>query len=240
MAQYLLFDGALNVTLLGLPAYIWIMLAMFIMAAASEAIWQFFFWLPLKPVQGHFTAHIRKINSAFVFNENLIFNMVSEKSAKLIFEMTIKEAKELQKDWDFAPSGLIGRVLSDLVFDGGGWTNLKSPVRVDIENVAAMYNEMNPDDQVMTLGKFHRHLKAGKFNGIKGVENIKATIKVNWTRIDMAIPQDHDPHLWDGWLGQFSHKKNEETNAPNWTIAYAIIGLTAIINILMLLKWILS
>ena len=240
MAQYLLFDGALNVTFLGLQAYIWIMLAFIIILAASEAIWQFFFWLPLKPVQGHFTAHTRKNNSAFVFNENLIFNMVSEKFAKLIFDMKVSEAKELQKDWDFAPSGLIGRVLSDLVFDGGGWTNLKSPVRADIENVAAMYNDMNPDDQVMTLGKFHRHLTAGKFNGIQGVENIKPTMTVDWVRIDMAIPPDHDPHLWDGWLGQHAHKKDEEINAPNWTIAYAILGLTGLIVVLMLVKWVLA
>lgn len=240
MAQYLLFDGALNQTFLGLPAYLWIMVALVIIAAGSEVVWQFFFWVPLKPVQGHFTAHLKKINSAFTFTEHLVFNMVSEKYAKLIFDTTIKEAKEVQKDWDFAPSGLIGRVLSDLVFDGGGWTNLNSPVRRTIERVAGMYNDTNPDDQVLTLGKFHKYLVDGKFNGIPGVETITATYRVPWNRIDMAIPEDHDPHLWDGYLGQFAHKQNEETNSPNWTLAYAILILSGIICVGMIIRWVLN
>lgn len=224
MAQYLLFGGALNTLVLGLPAYLWVMLLLFILTAASIAIWYFFFWMPLGPVQGHFTSHISKSNSALTFNENLIFLMQSEKKAKLIFDVSIKEAKELQKDWDYAPSGLIGKVLCDLVFATNDWTRIGSPTRIAIEQVAGKYNELNENDQVMTLGKFHHHLVAGKFNGIAGVEQINPNYKVSWRRIDFAIPEDHIQPMWDGYLRQLAKVLNDEQAGPSATFGYIILG----------------
>lgn len=224
MAQYLLFDGAMNRTFLGLQAYIWVMLLFFILAVGSYVVWYFFFWAPLKPVHGHFIAHTRKINSALTFDENLNFLMQSEKKAKLIFDITVKEAKKLQKDWEYAPSGLIGKVLCDLVFDGGGWTKLDSPVRAIIERVAATYNDTHPDDMIMTLGKFHKRLTEGKLSGIEGVSEIPTTYRVPWARIDAAIPRDHEQPMWDGYLRQLARQKdNEENNPDNKYLGYLII-----------------
>lgn len=233
MAQYLLFDGIFNTQYFGLQAYFWVMLAMFLVIAATNAIWYFFFWLPLTPVHGHFRAHVNHVNSAFTFNENLLFNLVSEKSAKLIFDMKVKDAKEAEKDWEIAPCGLIGRVQNDLVFDGGRWTDLTSPVRKNIERVAELWNEANPDDQVVSLGKFHRYLVARKFDGIPGVSEIPAKITVEWKRIDMAMPEDHEQPQWDGYLGQLAHKEDETNNSPNYTLAYVILAASFGICILL-------
>lgn len=227
MAQYLLFDGVLNKTYIGLPAYIWIMLALFIVFIASYCIWYFFFWAPLKPAHGHFTSHINKINSALTFDEHLNFIMRSEKKAKLIFDISTKEAKELQKDWDYAPSGLIGRVLDDLVFDGGHWLKLDSPVRAEIERIASAYNEANPDDQIMTLGKFHKRLVENKLGPCP---DIPRYFLVPWRRIDFAIPKDHIQPMWDGYLRQLARKMNEDTNSGDFTMyGYLILAISALI-----------
>lgn len=235
MAQYLLFDGALNRTFLGLQFYFWVMLALFILAVGSYCIWYFFFWMPLEPVQGHFTAHIKKINSALTFDENLNFVMQSEKKAKLIFDISVTEAKKLQKDWDYAPSGLIGKVLCDLIFASNDWLKLGSPTRLAIERVAAIYNEANPDDMVMTLGKFHKRLAEGKFNGIDGVSDIKLDFDVPWRRIDFAIPENHIQPMWDGYLGQFANQIHEDTNSgPSPMIGYLIIAGGVVVSLGML------
>lgn len=236
MATYLLFDGALNTAILGLPAYIWIILLFVILIAFSNAIWYFFFWHPLKAVQGHFRAHLYHINSALTFTENLVMRMVSEKNAKLIFDMPVKDAKEEQKDWEYAPSGLIGRVLNDLIFDGGRWTDTTSPVRALIEQVAGKYNDMNPDDQVLSLDKFHRYLVAGKFNGIEGVSDIKPWYRVPWKRIDMAFPEDHEQPMWDGYLRQLARQKDNDQNADYTMYGYLILGISALICIGMIVS----
>lgn len=231
MGQYLLFNGALNVVYLGLPAYIWVMLALFIVCVGSYAIWWFFFWMPLSAVQGHFKAHISKINSALTFDEHLNFVMRSEKKAKLIFQTTVKEAREIQKDWDVAPSGLIGRVLNDLIFDGGQWLKLDSPVRAEIERVAAVHNDANPDNPVMELGKFYKELVKGTFGAC---ETIPRYYKVDWKRIDFAIPSDHIQPMWDGYLRQLARKLNTEDNADLTNYGYLILGISALICVGML------
>jgi hypothetical protein len=231
MAQYLLFDGALNNTALGLPLYIWAMLALGILAVGTYVIWYFFFWAPLKPVHGHFTSHTNKTNSALTFNEHLNFIMRSEKKAKLIFDMKVSEARKLQKDWEVAPSGLIGRVLNDLIFDGGDWLNLNAPVREEIERLASVYNEANPDDQIMTLDKFYRRLTEGKL----GNPDIKTTFLVDWKRIDMAIPKHHVQPQWDGYLRQLARKMNDDQGGDFTMYGYLILGVSAFICLGMLL-----
>jgi hypothetical protein len=228
---YLLFNGALNQTFLGLQAYIWIMLALFIMAVGTYVVWYFFFWAPLKPVHGHFVSHINGSNSALAFNEHLNFVMKSEKKAKLIFDETVKEAKEGEKDWEVAPSGLIGRVLNDLIFDGGNWTDVNSSVREHIERYAAIYNETNPDDEIHTLGKFYKCLCENKMGPCP---EVKRNFRVDWKRIDFAIPPDHVQTQWDGYLGQLAKRMNEIENADVSMYGYIILGLSAMICIGML------
>lgn len=230
-ARYVLFDGLLNQTFLGLQFYIWLMLALFLLCAGTYAVWYFFFWMPLTPAHGHFLSHIYHTNSALTFDEHLNFVMRSEKKAKLIFDMTVKEAKELQKDWDYAPSGLIGRVLDDLIFDAGGWLKLDSPVRAEIERVASVYNDANPDDQIMTLGKFYRRLSEGKLGACP---DIPRTFTVNWRRIDFAIPKDHVAPMWDGFLRQFAHTLHEVNNSDYTNYGYIILGGSILISLGMI------
>jgi len=231
MAQFLLMDGIFNNTFLGLQLYIWVMLALFLLGVGTYAVWYFFFWVPLTPVHGHFTAHVSKINSALTFDENLNFVMRSEKKSKLIFDEKVSEARERQKDWEVAPSGLIGRVLNDLIFDGGKWTDLNSPVRAEIERIAAGYNELNPDDEIHTLEKFYRRLCEEKLGPCP---TIKRTYKVDWKRIDFAIPPDHVQTQWDGYLGQLARKMNEDVATDMSMYAYLILGISGLICLGML------
>lgn len=235
MPQFLLFGGALNNTFFGLQIYFWVILAMFLITCISYAVWYFFFWMPLKPLHGHFKAHTGGINSAFVFDEHLNFDLRSEKRAKLIFDMTVKEAKERQRDWYTAPSGLIGRVLTDLIFDGGRWARMDSSEREEIERVAQLWNESNPDDEVLTLIKFHKYLTEGRFEKMGIPVNLKPTYTVSWLRIDKAIPQGRKQSSWDGYLRQLAKKINEGETTDYNMYAYIILGMTAMICAGMLL-----
>ncbi len=232
--NYLLFDGALNNTFLGLQLYFWLILALVIFTAGSYAVWYFFFWMPLTPLHGHFKAHLYKIGSAFLFNENLHFLLKSEKKAKLIFDETIAEAKEAQRDWDYAPSGLIGKVLTDLIFDGARWTDPTSREREEIERIAMLWNDMNESDQVHTLGKFQRYLAEGKFAGMGVAEFLKPTYTVSWLRIDKAIPRDHIQPMWDGYLRQAAEREADEADGSMTNYAYIILIMSALICIGML------
>ena len=234
MANFLLFNGAMNNTVFGLQVYFWIILAMFIITVTTYAVWWFFFWMPLTPLHGHFKAHISKINSAFVFDEHLNFDLRSEKRAKLIFDETVKEAKEAQRDWHVAPSGLIGKVLTDLIFDGGRWTDLTSPERDEIERIADLWNETNPSDEIHTLMKFRRYLEQGKFAAMGVKEIVQPTYNVSWLRIDKAIPKDHIQPMWDGYLRQLSERMNKDDSGNMSIYAYLVLGISALICIGML------
>jgi hypothetical protein len=160
--------------------------------------------------------------------------MRSEKKAKLIFDISIKEAKELQKDWDYAPSGLIGKVLCDLMFATNDWTKIGSPTRIAIESIALAYNEDNEDDQIMTLEKFYKRLMEGALGGYNGVSEIKTEYLVNWRRIDFAIPEDHIQPMWDGYLRQLARMINEDNNAGSNGFGYVILAGGIVISLGML------
>ena len=136
----LLFGGVLNTLALGLQVYYWIILALAIVAVGSYVGWHFLFWEPIFPLHGIFYAHIRKEQAAFVFDTNLNFVLKSEKKAKLIFNETAVQAKKAQKVWDYSPSGMIGRVTTDIIFDNDRWTELDSPARQEIDKTVTICN----------------------------------------------------------------------------------------------------
>ena len=130
---------------------------------------------------------------------------------------------------------------NDLIFDGGKWTDLKSPVRAEIERIAETHNEGNPNDEIHTLDKFYRYAIAGKLGGVtvdhtgaKFLGIIPLTYRVEWKRIDFAIPQNHVQTQWDGYLRQLAKTLNEDENPDMSTYGYIILGMAALIDIGML------
>lgn len=207
---YLLFNGTLNQLVLGLQAYFWVILALGIATIASFAAWYILFWLPLKPLHGHFTAHVRREFNAFVFNYYLKFILKSEKEAKLLYDETIREARLAQVDWEESPSGRMGRVQTDLIFDANRWTEIGSPARNEIDKVVQVWNEQQTGkDEIHTLLKFSKYLQEGKITC-----PIDKTVTVPWLRMRAAIFTPKTTGKWQGYIGQLAEllKKSDKTD----------------------------
>lgn len=202
---YLLFDGVFNKAVMGLPLYDWINFALFMLIIITFFAWYFLFWMPLKPLHGLYEAHIKKQFVAFVFDYNLKFVLKSEKNAKLLYDESISAANKAQPDWDNAPSGRIGKVQTDLIFDGDRWTDIGSPARREIDacvqvwNEAQEYKSEREKDEIHTLIKFARYLHEGKISC-----NIRKEIIVPWIRIKSSLVVKSRGQ-WAGYIRQLAN-----------------------------------
>jgi hypothetical protein len=203
--SYLLFDGVFNKAAMGLPIYIWILLILLLFAVFSCVLWYVLFWMPLKPLHGLFEAYMKKQFVAFVFDYNLKFILKSERNAKLLYDESIGAAKKAQPDWDDAPSGRIGKVQTDLIFDGDRWTEIGSPARKEIDACVQVWNEAQEyktereKDEIHTLIKFARYLHEGKV-----ACNIRKEIIVPWIRIKSSLVTKSRGQ-WAGYIRQLAN-----------------------------------
>ena len=227
---FLLFNGALNQLVFGLQLYFWVMLALFIGVVASYAAWYVLFWQPLKPLHGHFFAHVRKEFNAFVFNFYLKFVLKSEKEAKLLYNETIKEARLAQPDWEESPSGRMGRVQTDLIFDAHRWTEIGSPARNEIDKVVEVWNEAEKGkDEIHTLIKFSRYLQEGKI-----ACPIDKTITVPWLRIRAAIFTPKTTGKWQGYIGQLAERLKKDQKSEFMMYGIYVLIFCALICVMMI------
>lgn len=60
MAVVFFLGGIFNKMFLGVPYYLWLMVAMVLLAMIGGTLFYLFFWWPLTPYHGIFWAHIRK------------------------------------------------------------------------------------------------------------------------------------------------------------------------------------
>ncbi len=222
---YLFFGGAMNQMVMGIQMYFWLMLIGILGIVISNVVFYVFFWAPLKPLHGLFTSYQRKENAAFTFDEHLNFVLKSEKKAKLIYNETIAEAKKAQPDWETSPSGLIGRVSTELIFDPFGWTDVTSEARKAIDNSVEIYNEAHQDgkDSIHTLLKFSRLLHDGAVS-----VPIEKNFRVSWLRIYSAFPQLRLKSAWAGYLRQLAQqllddKKSDFSNMGLWLLAFCAL-----------------
>jgi len=188
MSSPLFLGGMFNKMFLTIPYYIWMIFGLFIMLAMVTAMWYFFFWWKLKPYHGIFWSHIKKMGASLVFDENMHFDLITERSAKVIFNETFKQAQEAEEDRTEAPTASIGTVRTDFVFDPDKWTYPNSYQHKFIEDIAEKWNNTHPEDQVRTLLKFSRYMSEGRFEDdayINELKNLKQTYMVPWARIAM-------------------------------------------------------
>ena len=217
MSMGLLFDGALNGAIFGFPLWFWVCFLLSVIIVVANFLWWWFFWVPLEPLHGHYFAYRKGVNSALVFDDNINLKLVTEGQAKLIFNESVEDAKELQKDWDEYPAGHIGTVHTDLIFDAKHWSSPKSRHTENIESMAEEWNVHHEDDQIRTYGKLIDYIRAGKITSPPGFEY---EIVVPWNRIKAQYPEVRKPAMKDGYVRQFANKmelvdkKQLSTNIP--------------------------
>lgn len=182
----LFLGGILNQTFFGIPYYMWIMVALMILAILIVGVWYIFIWWPTTPYHGILWATVKKTGASMVFDENMHFDLITERSSKVIFNETFKSAQEAEEDKTEAPAATIGSVRVDFIFDPDKWTYPNSYQHKIIEDVAIKWNDANPTDQIRTLMKFAKYLDAGELDiYADDMKNLKKTYVVPWSRVKM-------------------------------------------------------
>jgi hypothetical protein len=219
----LFLGGIFNQVFLGIPYFAWVLLALVLIAIIVQFLWWFFYVLKMKPYFGLFWSTLYKTGASFIFNENMHFELITDRSAKVIFNESITEAQLAEKDSTMAPSAIIGTVHTDLIFDPDRWTFPGSPARNIIDATTLEWNAHNKDDEIHTLVKFGRYLIDDKFEdaGID-VSGLKKWYTVPWARVDMMYPVKREESGWAGFLMQLASQivdlQRESLNKYGWMI----------------------
>lgn len=178
--------GIFNRMFLGVPYYLWVIVGLVILGLIIGAMFYFLFWWPLTPYHGIFWAHIRKWGASSVFDENMHFDWITERSSKVIFNESFKDAQEAEEDKTESPTATIGRVRVDFIFDPDKWTYPNSYQHKIIEEVAEKYSIIHPEDQIRTLAKFWRRWDEERFDAYAAeLKPLKKYYMVSWGRIKM-------------------------------------------------------
>jgi hypothetical protein len=88
MATALFLGGILNITdpIFGLQLYYYLWVLILVLGVVAWVIWYYGQWKPFAPLHGLYHAYKAGSNVAFIFDQNLIGEMVAEKDAKCIFD----------------------------------------------------------------------------------------------------------------------------------------------------------
>jgi len=230
MAQVLLFNGAFNTLIFGLPAWLWVTLFMAIFLVFSNAFWYFMFWSPLKPLHGLWKATWNRIDAVLLSDEDMNLKLVSEARGKLIFNEAIEEAKKAEKDWRNVTSGQIGIVGTDIILDLDKWTTPDTNTRYLIEEAVDEWNINNPDDQIHSFSKFMEYCEKGKIS----VE-FPTMVYIDWIRLEAAFPKNRNKAAYAGYIRQLAEKLDKEERSKLTDVSLYIIGGAVIVSALFIL-----
>lgn len=241
MATLPFLGGVLNYTFFGLPYFIFIILGLAILEILVIFLWYFFFWYKLKPYHGLLWSTIKKTGMSFVFDENMFMDLITDRSSKVIFNETLKEAQEAEKDNTKTPTATIGSVHADFIFDPEKWTYPNSFQHKIIEDIAETWNGEHPDDLVRTLIKFSRYLNAGVFDEKfpQEVALLKKTYLVPWSRIRMMY-KDREESGYFGFVMSLANTIREIEQASYNQYAIIILGMFGALDILYFIAWFIS
>lgn len=240
MAYVIYFGGLFNKEILGLAVYHYIITAMILLGMLVFAAWYFFFWWRLTPYHGVFWAHIRKAGVSFVFDELMHFDLITDRSAKVIFDETFKEAQEAENDKTEARAASLGKVAGDFIFDPDKWTFPNTPQHKCIENIAERWNFKNQNDQVRTLIKFARYLDEGKFDedpeNKEDLDGLKRKYFVPWSRIKMMYSMSEEADFF-GFIMSLANKIREKNQAGSLNQYWWVVVLMFVfIDLAIILK----
>jgi hypothetical protein len=234
MAAILFLGGIFNKMFFGVPIFVWIMVFMLLLGIIGFALWFFFFWWKLKPYHGIFWAHLRKTGVSAVFDENMHFDWITDRSAKVIFAETFAQAQDAEDDHTEAPTATLGSVRGDFVFDPDKWTYPNSFQHKIIEDIAEKHNIQNPNDQVRTLLKFARYMDEGRFNEYADdLQHLKTSYIVPWSRIKMMY-KDRDESGTFGFVMTLAKTIEDIQNESMNKYALLILGVFLVIDVVII------
>ena len=241
MTVIIYFGGILNRMYFTIPVYLWMVVFAIFLGIAIIVLWYFFFWLKLKPYKGVLACTIFKLGASFVFDDNMLFDFITDRSSKVIFNETFKQAQEAENDNTRAPAATIGKVHTDFIFDPDKWTYPTSYQHKIIEDIAERWNSVYPDDQVRTLVKFSRYMHEGRFDEHFSTElsHLKQQYIVPWARIRMMYKDREESGTFGFVMTLANTIKNIEQQGYN-QYALLILGFFGILDLVMVLVWFIS
>jgi hypothetical protein len=236
MAGILFLGGIFNKMFLGIPYYLWIMVLMVILEIMIFVLWLFFQWFKLQPYHGLLWATIKKAGASFVFDENMHFDFITDRSSKVIFAETFEQAQDAERRKTEAPAATIGTVRSDFVFDPKKWTYPNSYQHKLVENIAEKHNMQNPDDQVRLLPTFMEYAIAGKFNGdvyADDMANLELYMTIPWSRIKMMYKDRNESGVF-GFVMSLAATLEEIQNESMNKYSLLLLGVFLLIDVVII------
>jgi hypothetical protein len=229
--------GIFNYTAFGVPYFLWIIFGMFLVGLMIGFLFYFFYWVKLTPYHGLLWATLKKFGASFVFDDNMHFDFITDRSSKVIFAETFKQAQEAENDNTETPAATIGKVRADFIFDPDKWTYPNSPQHKVIEDIAEKHNEIHSEDQIRTLVKFSRYLHSGKLDAFgEDLKGLRKTYTVPWARVRMMY-KDRDESGSFGFIMSLANtiKGLEQANYNQY--ALLVLGMFAGLDILYFIAW---
>jgi hypothetical protein len=246
------FGGFFNNTLFGVQYYFYLVPVAVILYFLAYAYWIFMKWGMMAPFQGLWHALNAGTEVVFVSDLRLNFVLLSEASAKLIFDkerynkivmdttslfvrfrMWIKPvdqavsiAKYLQGSWDSKPMTNIGSVPAGILLDAHRWSQLVSPQREAIGKEVDIWNDAHMDDQIHCLSKAWEYMDKELIATPKGVE---LYVTVPWVRIDNAYPKDRFISASGGFIRQLAENISNGTYDKGGPISMTMAGVVVFI-----------
>ncbi len=238
--------GFFNTPIFGFPLYLLFFPLAAIIFGLSYVFWVKMKWEMMTPFHGLWIAMNAQSEVVFKTDLHLNFVLKSEYGARVIFDRerynsiavdnswrnrirkifrpgdpAVSIAKILQGDWDTAPIVNIGSVPASILLDANGWTKDDSEERTAIAKECDIWNEMNPTDQVHSLGKAWKYMNEGKIPTPTGV-NLYSLIQ--WTRIDNAYPKSRNAASWGGFIRQIAENIQNGAYKEGFSMTWAGIA----------------
>jgi hypothetical protein len=264
MTGVLFLGGILNRMFLGIPFYDWIMIGMILLGMLIGAAFFFLMWMKNTHYNKYFWTRIgfryaplfgvipfveyKGIGSmSLVFDENMKFDLITDRDSKVIFNQTFRQAQEDEGSNEIYPAATIGEVQTDFIFDPDKWTYPESRQHGIIMDAVENYEAIHEDDSVRTLPKFAQYLhnthyptddNAPHFE-LDDVKGLKYEIIVPWSRIRMLYRMRNEGETF-GFVGSLA-KLISDIEKQNYTnIALVIFGSCILLDILMAVAWFVS
>jgi hypothetical protein len=230
--------GIANYTVFGIPYFMWMIIGLMIIGVMIIAFWWFFFWIKLIPYHGLLWSTLKKTGLSFVFDDNMHMDLITDRSSKVIFAETFKEAQDAENDNTKTPTATIGKVHADFIFDPDKWTYPNSYQHKIIEDIAERWNSVNPDDQVRTLVKFSRYAHEGRFDEhyADELKHLKLTYTVPWSRIRMMY-KDREESGYFGFVMTLANTIREIEQQCYNQYAIYVLGMFCVLDVMYFVAW---
>lgn len=138
MADVLFLGGTLNTTFIGLQLYYWAWAVILVLAGIACLLWYFVSWKPYAPLHGLYHAYKAGSNVAFIFDANLIGEMVAERYAKCIFDYS---------KWDYEIPGNMGKFAKWFFYYPTAFLDDITP----LQGVIYRFGKVNKDVEIARL-----------------------------------------------------------------------------------------